>query len=392
MKKIALLTNIVSPYRVPIYREISKHYDLRVFTSGQEDNRDWGHVDLSNLSVKQSWGFSIHRKIIDRSGNVTNLRFVHINFGYIIDLVFMRPDAVISLEMGFRSLVSLAYCTAFRKPLWIWWGGTPHSERSIDGVRALIRRWIFARSSNRWISYGNEATLYLESIGVPSRHIVQIQNSVSSRTFTPIGDEASLDCPHPRILFVGQLIGRKGLPNLLRSLSMMPLDQCCFSIVVVGTGPERESYERLCAELGLSSHVVWVGSVSAEDMPAIYRACDLLVFPTLEDVWGQAVNESLLCGTPVLSSVYAGATSELLPVEQSFDPVKAGELCNMILNILRHGMPPADSSRVWDSEKVSRVILEDLKSTLEGHPNRRSRLARKLLNPRGVSHESSSDS
>ncbi len=61
-------------------------------------------------------------------------------------------------------------------------------------------------------------------------------------------------------------------------------------------------------------------------MPAVYRSGDILVFPTLEDVWGLVVNEALWSGCPPWSSVYAGCAKELVPMNSIFDPLDPADL------------------------------------------------------------------
>jgi glycosyltransferase involved in cell wall biosynthesis len=54
------------------------------------------------------------------------------------------------------------------------------------------------------------------------------------------------------------------------------------------------------------------GSLPYEQMAEAYRAADVLVLPTLADVWGLVVNEAVAAGVPVLGSIYAQAVQELV--------------------------------------------------------------------------------
>jgi glycosyltransferase involved in cell wall biosynthesis len=57
---------------------------------------------------------------------------------------------------------------------------------------------------------------------------------------------------------------------------------------------------------------VRVPAVQPSELVDFYAAADLLVFPSLGDVWGIAVNEAMACGLPVLCSPLAGAAADLL--------------------------------------------------------------------------------
>lgn len=123
-------------------------------------------------------------------------------------LLSFRPDAVISVEMGFRSMIVLTYGTVFRRPVRIWWEGTLHSERNIDPLRNVLRR-TFGYWTDRRITSGQASTEYLLSLGVKRDRILESQNAVDEERFkTPVEPAWAIE-PRPVVLYVGQLIGRK---------------------------------------------------------------------------------------------------------------------------------------------------------------------------------------
>jgi hypothetical protein len=78
--------------------------------------------------------------------------------------------------------------------------------------------------------------------------------------------------------------------------------------------------------------------VSPEEIPRLFAASDLLVFPTLRDCWGMVVNEALAAGIPVLGSRYAGAAEELLcdgDVGRLIDPLVPDALDAALLAAVR---------------------------------------------------------
>ncbi|HXH22584.1 MAG TPA: glycosyltransferase family 1 protein [Dehalococcoidia bacterium] len=60
--------------------------------------------------------------------------------------------------------------------------------------------------------------------------------------------------------------------------------------------------EGLVARLGLSEHVHFTGYVPQEDLPALYNAASVFVFPSLYEGFGLPVLEAMACGTPVITS------------------------------------------------------------------------------------------
>ena len=86
--------------------------------------------------------------------------------------------------------------------------------------------------------------------------------------------------------------------------------------------------------------------LAPERMPAVYRSGDVLVFPTIEDVWGLVVNEAILSGIPVLCSKYAGCARELLPTENIFDPRNQEEFKEKLRAAIAGQIARPDPSRL----------------------------------------------
>ena len=80
--------------------------------------------------------------------------------------------------------------------------------------------------------------------------------------------------------------------------------------------------------------------VSPEEIPQLFAASDVLVFPTLRDCWGMVVNEALAAGIPVLGSRYAGAAEELIRDDELgrlIDPLAPDSLDAALMAAVRDG-------------------------------------------------------
>lgn len=362
--RLAILTNILAANRVHIFRSLADRFESTVLTSGSEDNRSWDQASLGDgLTTRKVWGVTVKSPIRSSTGSTEDLRYLHINPGYIPALLRLRPDAIISSEMGFRTLISLAYGFVFRVPVWVGWGGTLHTEHARSVSKRMLRRLIFIPLVSRWISYGQSSSDYLHAMGVDAPRILQTQNCVDEQLFHRNCSELPLDLPGPRMLFVGQMIGRKGIDHLLQAAGHLVREGLKFSLVMVGDGPESGHVKDEAARLGIE-HFLWMSYIPPEEMASVYAACDFLVFPTLEDVWGLVVNESLLCGTPVLASRFAGCAHELLPSGNIFDPLDAEEFTRLLRRSLTLGVPPADLNPILRTKDVARLIADDIQAAL----------------------------
>lgn len=118
---------------------------------------------------------------------------------------------------------------------------------------------------------------------------------------------ASPVSPGSRLVFVGQLIKRKGWRVLLEA--MRDLWKCCpdLTLDVIGTGPEESLMRRSCEEVG-EARVSFIGPVEAALIPEHIKNYDLLVLPSSFDGWGLVINEALMVGVPVVVSTGCGAS------------------------------------------------------------------------------------
>lgn len=320
--RIALATNFVSPFRIPLFTALAstRGWDFMVFTSCKmEFDRQWEPSCNLPFPYKKSFNISYKRSIIHTTPvEFRDERQIHLPIGLWFDLWRFRPDIIISTEMGARSLVAANYALIARKPFVLWFYGTIHTERDINWKQRVLRN-ILCRYAHAFVGMGREARSYLISLGVENKKIFDAKNATDMTPFiksfqvsrrTSVRQELVISglC----YLYVGGLIPRKGLDYLLKAWKIFCKQLNKEStLVLVGDGVQKESLINLAASLGLSN-VKFVGFINNENLPAIFHASDIFVFPTLEDVWGLVINEAMASGLPVICSKYAGCSTDLI--------------------------------------------------------------------------------
>jgi glycosyltransferase involved in cell wall biosynthesis len=364
--KVAILVNIIAPAKVPVFSGLSERFDLLLMHGGMESNRDtWSDSEqrIPGATIKRVLGWQIQTNEMD--GKISDRRHLHISPGFLWHLIRFRPDVVVTNEMGLRTVLALFYGTMWRKPVWVWWGGTLHTEHQIGVIRRMLR-FVVSRWARHWFSYGDTSSEYLTSIGIPRESIVQIQNGVDETRFSIDAPSEFQVQPRPVLLYAGQLIPRKGVDLLIKACAALQKEGLEFSLLLVGGGSDQEALKRLIEDLQLRN-VHFFRSQKSDKMPGVYRSGDALILPTLSDVWGVVANEAVLSGIPVLCSEYAGCAKELFTEESVFDPEDALEFVEKLRNAVLGRLSKPDPSRIRTTpEIVNRMIF-----AIEGSSRRR---------------------
>ena len=154
----------------------------------------------------------------------------------------------------------------------------------------------------------------VDLVQIDPRRVVVIHSGLN-QTFVP--DRARGRALRER-LGLGQgivilQIGRafyKNLPAVLRVLQR--LRKGGIDARVARVGPPVSEGDRLLAEqLGVFSSVIELGPIADRDLPALYNAVDLLLFPSIYEGFGWPPLEAMASGTPVVCS-RAGSLEEIV--------------------------------------------------------------------------------
>jgi glycosyltransferase involved in cell wall biosynthesis len=109
------------------------------------------------------------------------------------------------------------------------------------------------------------------------------------------------------VIFVGQLIPRKGVDLLLEAIRPLFGEQPNLFLSVIGDGSESRSLQASARALGIAARVNFEGTISSNKIQSRLASSDVLVLPSRWDGWGMVVNEALSAGVPVIASDRCGA-------------------------------------------------------------------------------------
>jgi len=115
------------------------------------------------------------------------------------------------------------------------------------------------------------------------------------------------------ILFVGRLVEKKGVFDLIEAFKQLPAEQLeNTALWIIGDGTDRERLERLAGTLNINSRVCFFGRITNDELPAYYAAADIFVAPSIVDSSGDTegqgvvIIEAMASGVPVVACKVGG--------------------------------------------------------------------------------------
>lgn len=357
MKRVLFLTNFASPYRVHFFDELGKYMDVTVlFSDRVEDikhrNADWFEQGTGGFRAVQLTRVAT---LGDENLCLDVLSWLNKKYDYIIIGGYSSPTAILAM----------AYLRLRRIPFYMEVdGGLVRQESKL---KFLIKKTLVCMA-DQWLSTGVHTTNYLVHYGAKKE---KVQNYPFSSLYQQdiLGEPISLDekqtlrqkldIPEKNmVLAIGQFIHRKGFDVLMHAAKDVSADT---GIYIVG-GEATEEYLRLREELGLTN-VHFLGFQKKDRLAEFYKAADLFVLPTREDIWGLVINEAMAYGLPVITTDRCVAGLELIEngINGYVVPVEdAKVLAEKIGAILRADLQQMGAASL---ERIRPYTLENMAKT-----------------------------
>jgi glycosyltransferase involved in cell wall biosynthesis len=264
-----------------------------------------------------------------------------------------------------RSVVTIHDLSFHHFPEWLGAGWRDHF---IKDVRSAIRRADLFITVSEFIR-----DEMVEHLGVAEDRIVPIHHGVEPR-FTVEGedDERDIlknrhDLPDLYLLSVATQEPKKNIPGLLRAYRIL-LDRIPGAprLVLVGKrGWGPGSLEEETSKLGLQNKVVFLGYISTEDLPGLYRHAELFLFPSLYEGFGMPLLEAMASGCPVVASRISAIPEVTGDAGVLIDPHDPEEISGAIADLLLDDERRRDLSR-RGIERAARFTWEETaRKTLE---------------------------
>ena len=107
----------------------------------------------------------------------------------------------------------------------------------------------------------------------------------------------------PYLFFVSTIEPRKNIEGMIRAYAKAAKHIPHRLVLAGGMGWQPTSVEAIARDAGVADRVVTLGYVkNDEDLPALYSAADVFLFPSHYEGFGLPILEAFACGCPVVTS------------------------------------------------------------------------------------------
>ena len=325
--RIALLTEIPTPFRIPLWNALAAiaDVDLRVLLLRELDPRRTYELH------KDEWRFDAC--VLGGVDRLVRGRWIVLNRRVGHELRRCGPEVIVVGGWNQPAYFQAAlHARRKRAALVLWVESTARDERPGSLPLERLKRWMVA-AANAFLVPGRASAAYLESFGVAPDRIAVAPNAVDERFAENVAAaragraeiRAELGLERCCFLYVGRLAREKGLDVLMRAFAGVPGE-----LVVVGEGPQEHEVTKLAPP-----GVRLLGHVRHDDLPRWYAAADAFVLPSRSEPWGMVLNEAASAGLPLVATDAVGAAYDLIEPGINGLLVEAGDAAALREALLR---------------------------------------------------------
>ena len=176
-----------------------------------------------------------------------------------------------------------------------------------------------------------------------------------------------------KIVFVGRLIGKKGIAFLVDALSLMPTDMN-WELLIFGDGDDHALIEKQIADSGIGKNVKLMGNRPLNQIAEAYQQADVFVLPSLRETSRNVLLEAMAYAVPIVAfdTSFCRLLKEVdcgvfINTEQALEGIKE-DYCKAIVTLGQdkelakqmgmNGYKYVNSKLTWD-EKY-RIIVNDM--------------------------------
>ena len=166
-----------------------------------------------------------------------------------------------------------------------------------------------------------------------SERMVVVPHGVDSEYIGEDDEDARQDF----LLSVSDIYVQKNFVGLVKAMSLLREDFPDIRLKIAGNPVDVGYFEELRQLISsevLDDHIEFLGHVETADLRELYRQCQVFVFPSTVETFGNPLVEAMACGAAIASSNTAAMPEVLGDAALFFDPTDVDDMANVISSLM----------------------------------------------------------
>jgi glycosyltransferase involved in cell wall biosynthesis len=286
--KIAIVTPMFPPKFIGgteiaaynIAKHLSRSHDVHVITREQEERLDSG--------------FTTH--FVEYVHRPSFMKTLSTALGFFLELKRIRPDVIYA-----ETLFSGGLAGVLAKRLL----GIPVISRPVGeiyvahGLERLIMKFVIRNSS---LVLAMTKHMEKEVLKHGKVRTDVLPDGVDYEYFRHFPEQKKIK---NSVLFVGRLIGLKGVYDLLEAFRILKVSVPSAKLFIAGYGEEEEGMKTVVEKQGIQD-VTFLGKVDKDDVARYMKSCEVLALPSHSEGFPLVIAEAMACGLSIVTTSVRG--------------------------------------------------------------------------------------
>lgn len=290
---------------------------------------------------------------IDKNAIVKAFYFV-IAYLKILGIFWLNRPDVVHIHMSYKGSFYRKYsihklCKRYKVPDMIHLHGSEFKkwfDESDEKTRNKIRKLL--QECDKFIVLGNKWNMSVKEIE-PRTNTIIINNTIHIPDDTVQWSENKF-----QILFLGVLIKRKGIVDLIQAINILKEKKKLhkLSFVIAGSGTDEEYLKKQVNDYDLGSYVKFTGWINGERKEKLLKESQAFVLPSYNEGLPVAILEAMSYGMPIVATDVGDISSAVINDVNGYliQPGDTNELANCLEKLSSNG------SRYLEMSQMSRKI------------------------------------
>lgn len=300
-KKIFFYSTFLSPYQKDFFEELKKDYRLQV------------EAIFINKVIPN---YKFEKKTKDWFSYLENVNLLE-------KVDKFKPDLLIIGGYKFKLIFKLIFLCLVKKIPFCLWLEYPKNKFFLFNILRNILILTIASKAKFILAIGTVANKFYNNFNnkiINFPYSFNFKNYKKNKKYLTFYKKITF-------IFIGQLIHRKGIDELLKAFSLMNYKNVYLKIL--GDGKYKDKVIELCNK---NKNISYLGFVNQKIIINHLYQSDVLVFPSRFDGWGVVVTQAMAAGLPIIGSKKTGAIKDFIKDDYN------GKICNTEINSILQSM------------------------------------------------------